>query len=209
MIRPGKEVPSQPNRVVLASASQIRAKLLTAAKVPHVVDPAHVDEDEIKLALRADGTAPELVAETLAETKALQVSQRHADALVIGADQILALDDRLFDKPPDIAAARKQLLALRGKQHTLHAGICVVQRGQRIWHYNGTAHLTVRDFSDSFLDQYLTAIGSAACQSVGAYQLEGYGAQLFDRIDGDYFTILGLPLLPLLNFLRGHDIVCA
>lgn len=202
-------MPSQPNKVILASASQIRAKLLTAAGVPHVVEPARVDEDEIKQALCLDGVAPEFVAETLAETKAQQVSLRHTDALVIGADQVLALGKRLFDKPPDVAAAREQLLALRGTQHTLHAGICIVQQGRRIWHHNDAAHLTVRSFSDTFLDNYVNTVGAAACQSVGAYQLEGYGAQLFDRIDGDYFTILGLPLLPLLDFLRGRDVVCA
>ncbi len=202
-------MPYQPNRVILASASQVRAKLLTAAGVPHAVDPAHGEEDEIKQALRLEGAAPALVAETLAETKAQQVSGRHADALVIGADQVLALGDRLFDKPPDITAARKQLQELRGSQHTLHAGICVVQQGRRIWHHNGAAHLTVRDFSDAFLDLYLTAVCTAVCRSVGAYQLEGHGAQLFSRIDGDYFTILGLPLLPLLDFLRGHGVVRA
>ena len=202
-------MPSQPNRVILASASPIRAKLLSAAGVPHVVDPAFVDEDEIKQALRLDGAAPESVAETLAETKAQQVSLRHADALVIGADQVLALGNRLFDKPSDMTAAREQLRALRGRQHTLHAGLCVVRQGRRIWHHNDTAHLTVRDFSDTFLDTYLNTVGAAVCQTVGAYQLEEHGAQLFDRIDGDYFTILGLPLLPLLGFLRGHDVIRA
>lgn len=194
---------------MLASASQVRAKLLTAAGVPHVIDPAQVDEDEIKHALRLEGAPPSLVAETLAETKAQQVSNRHAESLVIGADQVLALGDRLFDKPADLPGARDQLLTLRGHRHTLYAGICVVQRGRRIWHTNNAAHLTVRNFSDTFLDEYLTAVGPAACQSVGGYQLEGLGAQLFSRIEGDYFTILGLPLLPLLDFLRGHDVVRA
>ncbi len=200
-------MPTPQNRVILASASQVRAKLLTAAGVPHIVEPANVDEDEIKQALRLEGAPVDYVAETLAETKAQQISQRHSDALIIGADQTLALGDRLFDKPPDLAAARNQLVTLRGEQHTLHAAVCVVRAGQRIWHTNVPAHLTVREFSNEFLDAYLDAVGDAACRSVGAYQLEGWGAQLFARIDGDYFTILGLPLLPLLDFLRGHRIV--
>ena len=200
-------MPTPPNNVVLASASQVRAKLLTAAGVPHSIEPANVDEDEIKQALRVEGAPAAFVAETLAETKAQQVSLRRADALVVGADQTLSLNDRFFDKPPDLAAARAQLLALRGNRHTLHAAVCVVQAGHRIWHTNAAAHLTVRDFSEDFLDEYLDTVGTDACQSVGAYQLEGVGAQLFAKIDGDYFTILGLPLLPLLDFLRGHHVV--
>ena len=200
-------MPTPQSKVVLASASQVRTKLLAAAGVPHTVEPANVDEDEIKQALRLEGAPAAFVAETLAETKAQQVSLRHTEALVIGADQTLSLGDRLFDKPPDLTTARAQLLALRGERHTLHAAVCVVQARRRIWHTNAAAHLTVRDFSEDFLDEYLNTVGAAACQSVGAYQLEGVGAQLFANIDGDYFTVLGLPLLPLLDFLRGHDVV--
>ena len=200
-------MPSPQNRLVLASASQVRTKILTAAGVSHIVEPANVDEDEIKQSLRLDGAAPGDIAATLAEAKALQTGNRHPDALVIGADQVLALGNRIFDKPADVAAAGEQLKTLRGKPHVLHAGVCVVQQGRRIWHCNETAELTVREFSDTFLDRYLATVGTAVCQSVGGYQLEGVGAQLFSRIDGDYFTILGLPLLPLLDFLRGHGVV--
>ncbi|MHA1567519.1 MAG: Maf family protein [Alphaproteobacteria bacterium] len=196
-----------PPRVVLASASQPRTILLTAAGVVHDVDPAHVDEAAVKEAMAQEKAPPAAVAELLAETKAQQVSRRHPQALVIGADQILACNDVLFDKPADLDHARAHLMALRGRGHFLHAGICVVRDGQRIWHHNDTAELTMRQFSDAFLDSYLAATGAQSCQTVGAYQLEGLGAQLFSKIRGDYFTILGLPLLPLLDFLRNHQVI--
>ncbi len=194
-------------RVVLASASQPRTAILTAAGVPHDVDPAHVDEAAVKEAMAQEQAPPAAVAELLAETKAQQVSLRHPQALVIGADQILACNDILFDKPPDLAHARAHLMALRGRGHFLHAGICVVRDGRRIWHHNGAAELTMRQFSDTFLDSYLAALDARVCNTVGAYQIEGLGAQLFSEIRGDYFTILGLPLLPLLDFLRNHQVV--
>lgn len=194
-------------QVVLASASRPRTTILTAAGVPHDVDPAHVDEAAVKDAMAQEQAPPAAVAELLAETKAQQVSLRHPQALVIGADQILACNDILFDKPPDLTHARAHLMAFRGRSHFLHAGICIVRDGQRIWHHNGVAELTMRQFSDTFLDRYLAAVGAHVCKTVGAYQIEGLGAQLFSEIRGDYFTILGLPLLPLLDFLRNHQVV--
>jgi len=196
-----------PPLVVLASASRPRAALLTAAGVAHKVDPAQVDEAMVKQAMAEENAPAAAVAETLAETKARQVSIRHPQALVIGADQILGCDGALFDKPPDLAHARAHLMSLRGRTHQLHAALCVVRDGQRIWHHTDTARLTMRQFTDAFLEHYITAVGADSCTSVGAYQLEGRGAQLFEKIEGDYFAILGLPLLPLLDFLRNHRVL--
>jgi septum formation protein len=193
--------------LVLASASRSRSAMLQAAGVSFVSDPAGVDEVEVKRALLAAGATPVDVAETLAELKAQQVSRRHAGALVIGADQVLECNGVLFDKPPDRDHARGHLQALRAKSHRLHAGVCVVRDGAYLWHANDTAELTMRDFEDAFIEAYLDAIGDDALLSVGAYQLEGRGAQLFTRVTGDFFTILGLPLLPLLDFLRGHGVL--
>jgi len=189
--------------IVLASASQARRALLTAAGLDLVVDPAAVDEATLKASLAAEGAGPAEIAEALAELKASRVSSRHPGRLVIGADQILECEGRSFDKPADRAAARLQLSALRGRRHSLYSAALAMRDGHRLWHHVGRADLTMRAFGDSFLDSYLDRAGSAATASVGAYQLEGLGAQLFARIEGDYFTILGLPLLPLLEFLRG------
>ena len=190
--------------VVLASASASRRALLSAAGVDVLVDPAHVDEAALKASLAAEGASPAAIAEALAELKAARVSARQAGRLVIGCDQILECGGRSFDKPTDLAAARHQLQDLRGRPHSLYSAAVALRDGARLWHHVGRADLSMRQFSDSFLDFYLAAAGSAATASVGAYQLEGLGAQLFDRIEGDYFTILGLPLLPLLEFLRGQ-----
>ena len=195
---------SGPPALVLASASRSRATMLAAAGGAFATDPAGVDEAEVKKSLLAEGARPADVAETLAELKAQQVSRRHAGALVIGADQVLECNGVLFDKPPDRAHARGHLQALRGRTHRLHAGVCVIRDGDYLWHANDTADLVMRDVSDAFIETYLDAIGDDALLSVGAYQLEGRGAQLFTRVAGDFFTILGLPLLPLLEFLRGH-----
>jgi septum formation protein len=193
--------------VVLASASPTRAALLRSAGIPIVIDAAAIDEAEVKASLRAARAEPAAIAETLAELKAQRVSRRHAGSLVIGADQILECDGMLFDKPADLAAARAQLLALRGRAHRLVSAVVLARDGQRIWQYVDGADLKMREFSASFLDRYLGSIGDAALSSVGAYQLEGLGAQLFASIDGDYFTILGLPLLPLLDILREYGVL--
>jgi septum formation protein len=193
--------------VVLASASSARAALLRAAGIAITIDAAAIDEGEVKASLLASRAAPAAIAETLAELKAQRVSRRHAASLVIGADQILECDGVLFDKPADAAAARLQLLALRGRTHRLVSAVVLVRDGQRLWHHVDRADLKMRDFSTSFLDCYLETAGQATLSSVGAYQLEGIGAQLFAAIDGDYFTILGLPLLPLLDILREHGVL--
>jgi septum formation protein len=193
--------------VILASGSATRARLLTAAGLSIARETAAVDEAEVKAALKAEGASAARVAEALAELKAVKVSRRHPGALVVGCDQMLERDGRWFDKPDSLAAARDQLLALAGRDHRLLTSIAVVRDGARLWHHSESATLTMRSFSDGFLDAYLAAVGDAALASVGAYQLEGPGAQLFAHIRGDYFAILGLPLLPLLDFLRNHGVV--
>ena len=181
--------------------------MLMNAGVAFTQDTAQVDEDEVKHSCRAAGLKADEVAEALAEMKAQRVSGRHRGALVIGADQMLDLDGVWFDKPRDTEEAREHLAALRGKTHRLVSCAVVAQDGQRLWHRVDVARMTVRPLSDAFLDQYLTDVGSAALSSVGAYQLEGIGAQLFSRIEGDFFTILGLPLLPVLDFLRVRGVL--
>jgi len=193
--------------VVLASASPVRAALLRAAGIPITVDVAAIDEAEVKTSLRAARAEPAAIAEALAELKAQRVARRHPGSLTIGADQVLECDGILFDKPSDLAAARNQLLALRGRDHRLVSAVVLVRDGQRVWHHVDRADLKMRNFSTAFLDRYLQSAGDAALSSVGAYQLEGVGAQLFAAVDGDYFTILGLPLLPLLDILREHGIL--
>jgi septum formation protein len=143
----------------------------------------------------------------LAIEKACSVSRRHGDALVVGADQMLAAGDRWFDKPGDIAEARAQLRALRGRSHILATAVCVAEDGVPVWRATSAPELTMREFSDAFLEAYLAAEGEALTSSVGAYRLEGRGIQLFSRISGDYFAVLGLPLIELLDFLRAREMV--
>lgn len=193
-------------QLVLASGSRTRAAMLEQAGVSAVLDKPLVDEDEVKAAGRAEGVSADIVAEALAELKAQRITRRHPGALVVGADQMLECEGRWFDKPADRAAARAQLLDLRGKTHRLVSCAVVVRDGERMWHRIDSARLTMRNFSEAFLDDYLTRVGDDVLHSVGAYQLEGLGAQLFQRVEGDFFTILGLPLLPLLGFLRVHGV---
>lgn len=192
--------------LVLASGSRTRAAMLEQAGVGAILDKPLVDEDEVKAAGRAEGVPADAVAEALAELKAQRITRRHPGALVVGADQMLECEGRWFDKPADRAAARAQLLDLRGKTHRLVSCAVVVRDGERIWHKVDSARLTMRNFSEHFLDDYLDRVGEEVLHSVGAYQLEGLGAQLFQRVEGDFFTILGLPLLPLLGFLRVHGV---
>jgi len=188
--------------IILASASTTRQRMLMSAGVEFRVEPPHVDEDGLKAALRQEGATAPQVAEALAEVKAIRVSRRHPGALVIGADQVLDLNGTLLDKPADRQGARAQLLTLRGVEHRLFSAAVAARDGARIWHHTASARLLMRDFSAAFLESYLDAEGDALLGCVGAYRIEGLGIQLFSRVDGDHFTILGLPLLPLLGFLR-------
>lgn len=186
--------------LLLASGSAVRRMLLEAAGIPVEVRPTSIDERAIEA--RANLSTAADVAALLAREKALAGSIARAGRLVLGADQTLALGARRFSKPTDRNSAREQLLALRGHTHELHSAIAVVRDGKILFEHIAAARLTMRDFSDQFLDNYLNKIGSAATASVGGYQLEGAGVQLFDKIEGDHSTILGLPLLPLLAWLR-------
>jgi septum formation protein len=193
---------------VLASQSPTRRRMLERAGVPiHAADQPGVDEDEVKAAFRADGAGPDDVAEALAEMKAHRVGARYGGCLVMGADQMLEIDGAWLDKPASREQAAETLRTLSGKTHRLIASAVIVKDGGRIWHAIDSAKLTVRPLSDAFIAAYLDAVGDAAFDSVGAYQLEGLGGQLFARVEGDYFTVLGLPLLPLLGFLREHGVV--
>jgi septum formation protein len=191
-------------QVVLASTSASRAAVLTGAGVPFTAQSAGVDEDAAKAALLGEGAGPREVADALAELKAVRVSRR-IQGLVIGADQTLDLDGALVDKAGSLEEARERLIALRGRTHKLHAGVVVAMDGAPIWREVQTSTLWMRPFSDAFLDGYLAREGPALLGSVGCYRLEGIGPQLFSRIDGDYFGILGLPLLGLLDLLRRYE----
>ena len=193
--------------LILASSSAARAALLENAGLAFRRVPADIDERAAEEPLAAGGAGPGDIAELLAEVKALDVSARHPGALVIGADQTLGLGEARFNKPEDMEAARRQLLALSGRTHTLHSAVCVARDGAILWRELAAAHMTMRPLSPAFVGQYLAAVGDRALKSVGCYQLEGPGIQLFERIDGDYFTILGLPLLPLLAFLRSEGAI--
>ena len=192
---------------ILASASSARRAVLAACGVAFEVRSAGVDEDALKQAARAAGEPAETAALRLAEAKAGVVSADAPDALVIGADQILVCGDAWFDKPPDLAAARTQLLALRGRTHGLATGVVCMRHGQPVWRHVETPRLSMRAFSAVFLDAYLALEGERVLGSVGAYRLEGPGVQLFERVDGEHSAILGLPLLPLLAFLRGAGVL--
>jgi septum formation protein len=201
----------KPPLLVLASGSATRRALLEAAGVDIVVRPAEVDEAAIRdRMLAADANVShESIAMTLAAEKAKAVGTSEPDALVIGADQVLSFEGRLFEKPRSASEAREQLRTLRGKTHALHSAVALATGGAVVWQHTATARLTLRDFSDAALDAYLARAGNAVLTSVGAYQIEGPAVQLFEHVDGDHTTILGLPLLPLLAELRRREVLVA
>lgn len=196
-----------PGALILASGSAARAAMLRAAGLDPVIAPARVDEAALKSALLAEGADPRRIADALAEVKAIRVSARHPGALVIGADQVLSLDGRIFDKPADPAEAMAHLASLSGQTHRLLAAVVLARDGQALWRHVGEARLTMRDLDAAAIARYVDRAGPAILECVGAYQIEGLGAQLFTAITGDQFTIMGLPLLPLLGILRdfGHE----
>jgi len=189
--------------LILASGSKIRAKLLEAAGLAFIAEPPGLDESAMRQAVSGeDALQPQDVAEVLARAKAEAVSELAHGAFVIGADQVLALDDEIYAKPEGMEGAREQLLALSGKTHKLHSAVALARDGEIRFVYTEEASLTMRKLSPEFIGRYLAAAGEEVLSSVGAYQLEGLGIELFEKIDGDYFAILGLPLLPLLDALR-------
>jgi septum formation protein len=195
--------------LILASTSVTRQRLLRAAGLGFTVEAAHIDETSIVESLAAEKAKPRDVADVLAELKALKISNRRPEATVIGSDQVLSLGTEMFQKPVDRDAARLQLLRLRGGTHVLSSAVCVARGGSVVWRLVEEARLTMRVFSDAFLDAYLAEAGEDILGSVGAYHVEGTGIQLFSKIEGDAFTIQGLPLLPLIDFLRTHGMVRA
>jgi len=194
-------------QVVLASASAARAQLLAASGVPIEQHPAMVDEGAMKAALRAAGAGAEDAALALAALQAQHVARLRPEAIVLGADQILTCEGRWFDKPASGAEARAQLAALAGRCHELATAVVAFRGGVRVWHHLAMPRLWLRHFSPEFLDAYLGATGDRAFASVGAYQIEGLGAQLLARLEGDHFAVLGLPLLEVLEFLRAQGVL--
>ncbi|PWR20663.1 Maf family protein [Zavarzinia compransoris] len=188
--------------IVLASGSLTRRRMFEAAGIPVAIDPPNVDEAELKRSMLAERVAPRDMADFLAELKAMKVSQRWRGALVIGADQILVQNGVVFDKPADMAHARAHLQAFRGRAHELISAVVICENGAPVWRHIASATLEMRPYTDDFIDAYLAAAGEVVLSSVGAYQVEGLGLQLFNRIAGDHFTIQGLPLLAVLDYLR-------
>ena len=193
--------------LLLASTSKIRLKLLEDISLPVETQGADVDERSLEIGLQKDGAEPAQIALALARAKAIDVAQKNPGRWIVGADQTLALGAEQFHKPTSIEGARNHLYRLRGKTHQLHSAIICLNAGREVFAHVETARLTMRNFGDDFLEAYLAATGSAVMQSVGAYQLEGLGIHLFDKVEGDHSTILGLPLLPLLAFFRQAGLV--
>lgn len=189
-------------KLILASGSPFRKAMLVNAGVDVEAVPADVDERALEAPLQDSGVSPEDVALVLAEAKATEVSERRPGALVLGCDQTLSLGDEVFHKPADREGARRHLLALSGRTHQLNSAAVLVRDGEVLWRHVGIASMTMRKLDPAFVGRHLARVGAKALGSVGAYQIEGEGIQLFEKIEGDHFTIVGLPLLPLLAELR-------
>ena len=202
-------LPLNTEKIILASESIGRSAILEGANIKFEKLPAPVDECAIRDTLYANGACPDPkdVAEILARAKAELISQENPGVYVIGADQMLALGNRIFEKPTSMEDARKTLLSLNGQTHYLHSAVCVAKDGKTIWGTVSSAGMTMRQFSPEFLGHYLAGAGESVLTSVGAYRLEETGIHLFEKIEGDYFTILGLPILPLLDYFRSINIL--
>ncbi|MVA37271.1 Maf family nucleotide pyrophosphatase [Agrobacterium vitis] len=195
--------------VILASTSPFRRHLLEQAGLRFTAMAPDIDEREIEGRAEHQHVSPEELSHVLAREKALAVSRKAPDGLVIGGDQVLALGERIYHKPKDLTSARGQLLSLRGQTHVLYSALALAKQGEIIWRHVSRAEMTMRMFSKIFLDDYLDRVGESILKSVGGYQIESLGVQLFSDIVGDYFTIVGVPLLPLMEKLRELDIVHA
>ncbi len=193
--------------LILASASLARRAVLEAAGVVFETVPVAIDEVELKASASAEGREAAEIAQLLAETKALRVSRRRPEALVIGADQILLCEGRSFDKPGNLAEAREQLRFLRGRTHVLETAVACARSGEIIWHSRARPRLRMREFSEAWLDSYLAREMPGILNCVGAYRIEGLGIQLFEAVEGEHAAILGIPLLALLRFLRQHGVL--
>jgi len=192
--------------IILASGSAIRRQILNGAGLDYKVIVRPVDEGAIKDAMLAENSRLRDIADALAEAKAMRVS-RQEPGLVIGADQIMVMDNTLFDKPKDMDEVRARLLSMRGKKHDLIGAVVICENGAPVWRHMCRTKLWVRDFSDDFLDWYIETEGEVLMKSVGAYRFEGPGAQLFEKVEGGFFAILGLDLLPVLDYLRTRGVI--
>ena len=189
-------------KIVLASGSPFRKAMLEHAGVAVEAVPADLDERALEAPLKDSGASPEDVATVLAEAKAVDVSERRSGALVLGCDQTLSLGDEILHKPADMEEARRRLLTLSGRTHNLNSAAVLARDGKVLWRHGGVASLTMRDLDPASVGRHLARVGAKALQSVGAYQIEGEGIQLFEKVEGDHFTIIGLPLLAVLAELR-------
>lgn len=201
--------PTPPRRFLLASSSAIRLSLLRNAGLDVVPEAPRVDEETIRQALEAEGAQPRDIADTLAEMKARKIAERHLDALVLGCDQVLEFERRVWAKPETLDDARSQLHQMRGQTHRLLSALVLYDRGEPVWRHIGRADLMMRSFSDIWLEGYLSRNWDSIRHSVGGYKLEEEGVRLFSGIEGDYFTILGLPLLPLLSYLEARGFIAS
>jgi len=195
-------MPTENPTIILASTSPFRRRLLENAGLTIKPEAPNVDERALEAPLEGTGVTPDEVALILAEAKAAEVSTRYPDSWVIGGDQTLSLEDRIFHKPKDMEDARRHLLALSGKTHLLNSAVVLARGGEAVWTHVSIASMTMRPLDPAFIGRHLARVGDKALASVGAYQIEGEGIQLFEKIEGDYFTIVGVPLLPLLAKLR-------